>query len=208
MKQIWDISPLISSDGPVFPGDTPYRVDWMSKFSQESPLNLCSISLSPHIGAHADAPLHMTESGSAISELDLHPFIGKCRVVHAMNCGPLVFPRHLRHTPAPLPERILIRSRTSTPRVWDSDFTAVSPETIVWLHEQNVKLIGIETPSIDPADSKTFPSHNKLYELDMRVLENLVLDEIPENDYELIALPLKLVGACASPVRAILVPLR
>ena len=206
MKQIWDISPLISPDGPVFPGDAPYSVKWTSRYSRESPFNLCSISLSPHIGAHADAPLHMAEGAPDISGLDLHPFIGKCRVIHAMDCGPLIFPKHLWHTLAPLPERILIRSRASAPKVWASDFTAVSPETIVWLHEQNVRLIGIDTPSIDPADSKTLPSHNKLYELDMRVLENLVLDEIPENDYELIALPLKLAGACASPVRAILIP--
>jgi len=204
MKKIWDISPLISPDGPVFPGDAPYRVKWVSNYSTENPLNLCSISLSPHIGAHADAPLHISEGGQAISDIDLWPFIGTCRVIHALNCGPLIFPKHLIHAPAPLPERILIRSRLTAPSVWESDFTALSPETIQWLHEQNVRLIGIDAPSIDPLNSKTLPSHNKLFEVNMRILENLVLDEIPENDYELIALPLKLEGACASPVRAVL----
>ena len=78
------------------------------------------------------------------------------------------------------------------------------PDTVAWLASRGVKLIGLDTPSVDPSSSKSLDSHQQLLRLDLRVLENLVLDEVAEGDYELIALPLKLAGACASPVRAVL----
>jgi arylformamidase len=123
-----------------------------------------------------------------------------------MDCGLLVLPEHLRHTASPLPERILIRTRRFAADVWEPGFAGISPDTLTWLHGRGVKLVGIDTPSIDPAESKTFPGHRKIFEYGMRVLECLVLDDVPEADYELIALPLKLSGACASPVRAVLMP--
>jgi arylformamidase len=72
------------------------------------------------------------------------------------------------------------------------------------LHEQGVKLIGIDTPSVDLFDSKDLPSHQMILKHDMAILEGLALQGVPEGVYELIALPLKLVGFDASPVRAIL----
>ena len=87
---------------------------------------------------------------------------------------------------------------------WISTFAAFAPETIDWLAGQGVRLVGIDSASVDPAESKTLDSHQQLLAHDMRVLENLVLDDVPEGDYELIALPLKLTSACASPVRAVL----
>ena len=87
---------------------------------------------------------------------------------------------------------------------WDAGLAAYAPETIEKLAALGVKLVGIDTASIDPAESKTLDSHQVIRRLGLRVLENLVLDDVPEGDYELIALPLKLVTADASPVRAVL----
>jgi arylformamidase len=103
-----------------------------------------------------------------------------------------------------LPARVLVRTYTKAPTTWDPDFAAFAPETIAWLASLGVTLVGIDTPSVDPADSKTLDSHQQLLRHDMRVLENLVLDDVAPGDYELIALPLKLTGADAAPVRAIL----
>ena len=83
-------------------------------------------------------------------------------------------------------------------------FSAFAPDTIAWLASLGVKLVGIDAQSVDPADSKTLDSHMQLLAHDLRVLENLVLDDVDAGDYELIALPLKLTQACASPVRAVL----
>jgi arylformamidase len=140
--------------------------------------------------------------------LDLAPFLGPCRVVHAINPGPLVQPHHLAaalNRPAPLPPRVLVRTYQHMPqRQWDGALSAFAPDTVALLADRGVVLVGIDTASIDPADSKTLDSHQVIRRRGLRVLENLVLDDVPEGDYELIALPLKLTTADASPVRAVL----
>ena len=136
--------------------------------------------------------------------MDLAPYLGPCRVIHAIGCGPLVRPEHLAHAQHDLPPRVLVRTCERAPTAWSDDFAAYAPETIAWLASLGVRLVGIDSQSVDPAASKTLDSHQLLLEHDLRVLENLVLDDVPEGDYELIALPLKLATACASPVRAVL----
>jgi arylformamidase len=204
VKRLWDISPSISSESPAFPGDTTYQQRWAAQIGPGCPVNLCAITLSPHLGAHADAPLHYGRDAAAIGAVDLDPFLGRCRVIHAIGAGRLVEPGHLEHRQSDLPPRVLVRTCEKAPREWVPDFTAFAPDTIAWLSAKGVRLVGIDSASVDPADSKTLDSHQQLLARDMRVLENLVLDEVPEGDYELIALPLKLTTACASPVRAVL----
>lgn len=201
---LWDISPLISSRTPTFPGDVPFTRQWTARIGPGCPVNLSALTLSPHVGAHADAPLHYGTDAAAIADLPLEPYLGPCRVIHAIDRGPLIKPEHLSAAAAGLPPRVLVRTCRTAPTVWSEDFTAFAPESITWLAGRGVRLVGIDAQSVDPADSKTLDSHQQLLKHDMRVLENLVLDEVPPGDYELIALPLRLSGADASPVRAIL----
>ena len=204
MKKIRDISPPIAPDSPLFPGDTAYSQVWTAEIGPGCPVNLSAITMSPHIGAHADAPLHYGLGGRTIGEVDLAPYLGTCRVIHAIGCGPLVKPAHLAHATEALPPRVLVRTCLKAPTEWSAEFSAFAPETIEWLAGLGVKLVGIDSQSVDPADSKTLDSHHLLLKHDLRVLENLVLDDVPAGDYELIALPLKLTTADASPVRAVL----
>jgi arylformamidase len=205
MKKIWDISPPIDFSSPVFPGDTAFQLNWAARISEQCPVNVSAITLSPHVGSHADAPLHYDPVGIAIGQVDLQTFIGPCRVIHAIGIGPLISLNHLSHQLQNLPERVLVRTYESFPSdKFDAQLTAFAPETLMALAELGVKLIGIDSASIDPADSKTLDSHQVIRQRNMRVLENLQLDHIKEGDYELIAPPLKLMSADASPVRAIL----
>lgn len=201
---LWDISPLVSPEAPIFPGDEPYRLHWTARLGPGCPVNLSAVTMSPHVGAHADAPLHYASDAAAISDVPLDAYLGRCRVIHAIGATPLVTVEHLRHAEADLPPRVLVRCCERADTVWNPAFTAYAPEAIEWLAARGVRLVGIDTPSVDPAESKVLDSHQQLRRHDLRVLENLVLDDVPEGDYELIALPLKLQGACASPVRAIL----
>jgi arylformamidase len=102
---------------------------------------------------------------------------------------------------------VLVRTCEQADTTWNPAFSAFAPETLAWLAGRGVRLVGLDTPSVDPADSQTLDAHHMLHRHDLRVLENLVLDAVPAGDYELIALPLKLAGACASPVRAVLRPM-
>lgn len=204
MKKLWDISPPLGPATPPFPGDQAYEQRWTARIGPGCPVNLSAITLSPHLGAHADAPLHYADDAPAIGAVDLAPYLGPCRVIHAIGCGPLVGIEHLAHAAAGLPPRVLVRTCETAPTTWSDDFSAYAPETIAWLAARGVRLVGIDSQSVDPAASKTLDSHQLLLKHGLRVLENLVLDAVPEGDYELIALPLKLTQACASPVRAVL----
>ena len=206
---LWDISPPLHAGSPVFPGDAAFSSVWAARIGPGCPVNVSTLTLSPHTGAHADAPLHYDDAGAAIGTLDLAPYVGRCRVVHAIGCGALVRWSDLEHALDDLPERVLVRTyRTAPVDRFDPDLAAFAPDTVERLADRGVRLIGIDTASIDPAPSKSLDSHQVIRRRGLRVLENLVLDEVAEGDYELIALPLKLTTADASPVRAVLRELR
>ncbi|HET9976986.1 MAG TPA: arylformamidase [Burkholderiaceae bacterium] len=206
MPALWDISPPVHAASPVFPGDTRYAQQWAATIGPDCPVNVSTITLSPHTGAHADAPLHYAADGAAVGALALDPYLGPCRVIHAIGCGALVLWRHLEHAvDATLPPRVLVRTYERMPvERFDDALAGYAPEVIERLADRGVTLVGIDTASIDPAASKTLDAHQVIRRRGLRVLENLVLDDVPEGDYELIALPLKLTTADASPVRAVL----
>lgn len=204
-RPLWDISAPVHAGSPVFPGDTAYSQQWCATIAPGCPVNVSAITLSPHVGSHADAPLHYDAEGPAIGAVALDAFIGPCRVIHAIGAGPLITWEHIAHAAQNLPPRVLVRTYERMPvDRWDGALAAYAPETVERLADLGVVLIGIDTASIDPAESKALPSHQVIRRRGLRVLENLVLDAVPEGDYELIALPLKLTTADASPVRAVL----
>ena len=205
MKKLWDISPPVDAQSPVFPGDTPYTQQWAATLTADCPVNVSAITFSPHVGAHADAPLHYDPQGMAVGALDLAPFLGRCRVIHALDTGPLISLAHLQHALTDLPPRVLVRTYRQYPAaLFDTQLPGFDPDCVQHLADLGVLLMGTDSASIDPADSKQLPSHQVIRQRGLRVLENLLLDEVPEGDYELIALPLKLMTADASPVRAVL----
>lgn len=211
---LWDISPPVDAHSPVYPGDSPYHQRWDAQIGQGgSVVNVGCVSASTHLGAHADAPLHYAPNGAAVGALALEPFIGPCRVVHAIGVGPVVQWEHIATALAgginALPPRVLVRTYQRMPvQHWDDTLVALAPELLHRLADAGVRLVGTDSASIDPADSTTLPSHQVAHQRDLRVLENLYLDEVPAGDYELIALPLKWMTADASPVRAVLRTLR
>ena len=205
MRRVWDISPVIGTGFPVFPGDTPFALRWTWSIGPGCPVNVSELLMSPHTGSHTDAPLHYDAAGADMADVALDLYLGPCRVVHAIGVGPLVAPAHLESALDGAPARILIRTaRQARVDAWDPSFTAVAPATVDRLHACGVRLIGVDTPSLDPAESKTLDSHQRVREHGMAILEGIVLDDVPAGDYELIALPLKIRGGDASPVRAVL----
>jgi arylformamidase len=204
-QRLWDVSPAVAPGFPVFPGDSPFAFRWTWVLGPGTPVNVSEITMSPHTGSHADAPLHYDAGGRSIGEVPLAPYLGPCRVVHTIGVAPLIEPRHVEHALAGLPPRVLFRTYRQAPvNRWDSAFTALAPATIERLAALGVRLIGIDTPSIDPEQSKALDSHQVVRRHGLAILEGLVLDDVPAGDYELIALPLKWQGLDASPVRAVL----
>jgi arylformamidase len=199
---IYDITPAITTELEVFPGDTPPTREVLLDMARGDPLTLSTLRATVHLGAHADAPSHYGVDGRTIDQQPLELYCGPCRVVHVDAA------RGQRITALPgdvAVERLLIATRTyPDPAHWNADFAALAPELVDELHAKGVKLVGVDTPSVDLSDSKDLPAHHRFLANDMAILEGLVLKEVPPGDYELIALPLPLVGFDASPVRAVL----
>lgn len=205
----WDISPPLNTQTPTWPGDTPFQEERVWVYGPQCPVNVGRVTLSAHTGAHVDAPLHYSPGGLPIGDVSLDLYMGPCRVIHCLSSGALVEPSAVEHRLKNLPERVLLRTYQQAPvEHWDPDFTAVAPATIELLAHHGVRLIGIDTPSLDPQQSKTLDAHRTVERAGMAILEGIVLDAVPEDDYELIALPLRFSHLDASPVRAVLRPLK
>jgi arylformamidase len=201
---IYDISPPINEHIAVWPGDLPYTRMVQMSLEKGDHLTLSGIQTSLHLGAHADAPNHTIINGTSIGEQDLNFYVGSCQVVSITNLTqPIILPEYITSTITE--PRVLFCTNTFThPQRWTEHFACLCPETIDVLYEQGVILAGIDTPSIDTFDSKTLPTHKRMGQYSMAILEGLTLMHVPAGRYELIALPLRLIGADASPVRAIL----
>jgi arylformamidase len=199
-----DITPIVSEALAVWPGDTPPTREVLLDMKTGANLTLSSLHATVHLGAHADAPSHYGAEAPSIESRPLEPYLGPCQVVR--------FPveRGARLPAEALPdpvraERVLFATGTyPDPNRFNDDFAALSPELIARLHDAGVRLVGIDTPSVDPFASKELESHRACLERDMAILEGVVLDAVPEGLYELVALPLKLAAFDASPVRAVL----
>ncbi len=204
--KIYDVSAPIHSETVVWQGDARPLLGWSATRAETGSVNVGKITLSTHTATHADAPLHFSDDGRAIHELPLDVFVGPACVVARPGEGP-IRPEELGGLDLGRAPRWLFRTRRgAAPTVWDPDFRSFAPETIERLGDAGVCLVGIDTPSVDPADSKGLPAHHALARRGIVNLENLVLAGVPEGRYFLVALPLALVGMDASPVRAVLLP--
>ena len=201
---IYDITPTVSPDIAVWPGDTPPRREVLMDMSRGDNLTLSTLRSTVHLGAHADAPSHYGVDGTTIDERPLERYLGPAQLIR------LHAERGTRIAPGALPElagveRVLLSTGTfPDSEAFNEDFAALSTELIEHLRGCGVTLIGVDTPSVDLFDSKPLPAHRKCLEHDIAILEGLALARVPEGLYELIALPLRLVGFDASPVRAVL----
>jgi arylformamidase len=200
-----DISPSLRVGMGVFPGDAAFAVGQTFAIGPDCPVNVASITMSTHCGAHVDAPLHYDPAGAGIDTLDLRDFIGPARVIDARGKDPLCGFEEIAAALDGAPPRVLFKLLDSRDELaWPTGFRALAPETVERLAQSGTRLIGVDVPSIDPETSKSLPSHMICRRHDLRIVENLALADVAPGDYELIALPLKLKGLDAAPVRAVL----
>ena len=201
---LYDITPGVTSALAVWPGDTPPSREVLADLKRGDNITLSTLRATVHLGAHADAPSHYGRDAASIESRPLDLYLGPCRVVR------IPAARGTRIPPSAIPagwsaKRVLIATGSyPDPYVFNEDFAALEPETVDFLHDRGARLVGIDTPSVDLYSAKTLVAHARFLAHDMAILEGLVLAHVPEGEYELIALPLKLDGFDASPVRAVL----
>ncbi len=188
----------------MWPGDTPLTREVLADMRDGANLTLSSLHATVHLGAHTDSPGHTHLDGTDIASQPLDAYIGRCQVVTVdVARGARIMPRDVGV--AIREPRVLFRTGTfPDPDRWNTDFAALSPELVHMLAGSGVQLVGIDTPSVDPFASQDLPAHAALIRCEIRSLEGIVLDDVRDGVYELIALPLRLEGFDASPVRAVL----
>ncbi|AOV06448.1 arylformamidase [Sporosarcina ureilytica] len=205
MTSEWiDISQPLQNGIAEWPGDTPFSYEVAFKKADTGSVNIGKLTTSTHMGTHIDAPFHFADDGEKVHELPIELYIGRARVID-LSGATSIGRQELEALDFGGAERILLKTGCR------KDFT-IFPEPFIYLRadiapllkERGVRLVGIDTPSVDPEQSKTLDAHHALYEQHIMILENIVLDDVVPGDYELIALPLPLHGADGSPVRAVI----
>lgn len=197
-----DITRPIYPGLPVWPGDTPYSYELVSRITEGKSVNVGRLTTTTHLGTHLDAPWHYVDDGGKLESVPLEVLVGPCRVVDARGQSALSvdFLQGVE-----LAERILFY--TGQPNTWSSfphAFMHVLPEAVQYMAARGVRLYGTDGPSVDPLTSTDLPAHKAFAQAGLYILEGLALEGVTPGEYELIALPLRLEGADAAPVRAVL----
>jgi arylformamidase len=202
---IRDISIAVGEGTPEWPGDTPYSCRWTWEIARGDSVNVSEIRSSPHVGTHADAPLHVRDDWPVSHELPLEPFLGRAFVLSVEPSLPLIEPAQLAPLLSGPVERLLLRSgRTIASGSFPDSWPALSDAALHLLLEHGLRLLGVDSPSVDTRTSTTLDIHKALFAGGAYNIENLDLRGIDDGEYELIALPLRILSADAAPVRALL----
>jgi arylformamidase len=209
--KIIDISQPVSSSSACFPGDIPFSKRITLSYDQSKVFNLTAMTLSPHIGTHADSPSHiggvLDNNNNNIGFMPLEPYIGPVLVI---DISPFDSAIAFENIEACLKgneslKRILVKTQKKIRYdVFEQNYAYFHPDLVDKLAEKEFKLLGIDTPSVDHTDCKDLKAHHLLHENRMAWLENLDLTEVKQGVYFLIAFPLKFMELEASPVRAVL----
>ncbi len=202
-----DISPIVSPSTPVWPGDRSFTIDWTMRIAGGDSCNVSAITMSPHTGAHTDAPYHFVETAASMAGVALGAYVGAAEVVDLAGVE-AIEAAHLDGLDLQAAERLLFRTRAQGPPVdFAAGFASIQPAAAERLAAAKLALVGLDTPSVDAFDSKTLDTHKIFLGGGVAILEGIDLSRVAAGRYELIALPLKLAGVDGSPVRAVLRPL-
>jgi arylformamidase len=201
---IYDITRPLEGYLPGWPGDTPFVFEFVSTIAGGSSCNVGAMTVSTHFGTHVDAPSHYIDGAPSMHELGVDAFVGLAAIVEG--CGrELITVDLFEGIDFSTVSRVLIRTGTWPKGApFPTCIPLLADDVPDFLGQNGVKLIGLDVPSVDQIKSTSLPIHLGLGRNRVLILESIDLAGVPPGKYELIALPLRIVGADGSPVRAIL----
>jgi arylformamidase len=215
--EIFDISRALSAGLAPWPGDTPFHFELKWKMAEGATVNVGAINMGVHNGTHADARFHFDESGDPIERMPLDAYVGDAAVVDLTKLFARTgdgldrtrrigvadieaFSAALEQAP-----RLLLKTGVwKDSKVFPEWIPVIAPDVPEWLRERKVKLLGLDLPSVDAIEAKKLTNHYALAAARVAIVESLDLSEVEAGIYHLSALPLKIAGGDAGPVRAIL----
>ena len=203
-----DISRSLFAGHPTWPGDPPLSLTPAARMAKGDSVNTTLISTITHIGTHVDAPWHYGDAAPRLDAVPLERYIGPCLVLDVPPGTAFVGADVLDGLLDPLPPRLLLS--TGQPPQWTefpAHYSALSPALIREAARRGVTLIGTDSPSVDPLDSKTLEAHQTFLDTGLLIIEGLNLSGVASGPYTLVCLPLPLAGVDGAPARAILLPM-
>lgn len=206
-ERLHDISVSLQAGIPEWPGDTPFSCGWAGTIADGSSVNVSSITSSPHVGTHADSPLHVRDGWPGSHELPLEPFFGECIVLDVSDRDGELETKDVAALPAQLERLLLKTGKTVAIGVFPDSWPTLSEDCARELLGRGLKLLGVDSPSVDQRESKSLAVHKMIFSGNGCILENLDLRRIAPGAYRLIAFPQKLMALDAAPVRAVLADL-
>lgn len=212
MKPI-DITLGLSSSVASWPGDRPFNFRWTARMEDGTSVNLSEICMSPHVGTHIDAPLHFLADGMSVDQIPLEPLMGDCFVLDlgaSPGSSSCIDVTELAASKTEFsedsPNRLLLNTHYQRHNPFNPQFRRPSLEAVHWLSEQGTLLLGTDAPSVDDYHSTTMDVHRYCHRHHLTILENLDLTAVSQGWYQLLALPLRVIGGEAAPARVILIP--
>lgn len=202
---LYDLSRTLTPRTAVFPGDTPVSVTQNLLLQQGDACNLSSITMSVHAGTHVDAPRHNSDAGMGIDRVPLDVLIGPARVV-TLAATDVIALADVQALDLVGVARLIVHTRGSdVPNdAFDHNLVYFTPDAAAWLGSQGLRLIGVDAPSVDPASSADLAAHLAFLHHDVVIVENLCLRDVPDGDYEMMALPLRIAESDGAPARVVL----
>lgn len=201
-----DISVRFDAATPAWPGDTPWSCTWALEMMKGASVNVSSITTSPHVGTHADAPRHVRQDGISADRLPLVPFLGRALVVDVSSLDGVISMTALReagYTEGTV--RLVLRTgRTVATGTFPESWPSLDPAAVRTMTNDGLKLLAVDCPSVDDRESKTLTVHHAVFDGGAFVLENLDLRAVEAGHYDLLALPMPVGPLDAAPVRALL----
>lgn len=206
--KIFDISrPLFNGLAP-WPGDTAFRYDLNWKMSEGATVNVGAVTMGVHNGSHADAPFHFQPGAMTIEQLPLEIYLGDAVVVDLSRKFQNDDTREITigdlESSPEVPRLLLKTGVWRDSKIFPERIPVIAPDVPEWLGQRNVKLLGLDLPSVDPIEAKLLVNHHALANAGIAIVESLDLSEVSAGIYHFSALPLRINGSDAAPVRAIL----
>lgn len=208
MTSDWiDISVPLHNSMVVWPGDAPFERTSTLQIANGDACNLSQIATTAHIGTHMDAPLHFLAGGAGIEAMPITASVGRARVIEIHDPEAIrtveLEPHHLAKG-----ERVLFKTRNSG-HCWKTDhfqkkFIFIAPQAASYLVECGIQTVGVDYLSVDGFENPGAETHRILLQAGIWIIEGLILERVEPGEYELLCLPLKMVGSDGAPARAVL----
>lgn len=210
MPRIFDITLPYAPEYPAWPGEPKPVVERMRSLAAGDSANVTRLAAGMHFGTHVDAPVHFIAGAGGVETLPLDALIGPAVVVDVGEAK-VITPAVLESAALPAgTARVLFRSTNS--RLWADpghafrqDYVALTPAAARWLVDRGIRLVGVDYLSVEPYGEPGHATHHVLLAAGVVIVEGLDLRAVSPGIYQLVCLPLKLVGSDGAPARVVLI---